>query len=351
MPGDRSPHEAAPHGAAPDEDVAPEDDAEPARPNLIDRTADRVDAIQRRIPPVAIVFAVTKKYGEDRGGQLAMLLAYKGFFSLFPLLLAFVTLLGLLLSGNPELRDDLINSTLASIPVVGTEVISDTGQIDGSVLVLVGAVLVSLWAGLGLLDMLQEALNTVWDVVQHERPPWIIRRLRDVPGAILIALCAIASGAGRWLLADGASDALRWIVAALLAVLAGAAAYLGLHLLLCARSVPMRSHLPGAIATGLGWWGLQALGGWYVTRFVRDSSDTYGVFVVVLGLLSWTYLLGMMYLYSVELAAVLHERRWPRSLSGRDLTDADLAAFGALSEREARVPGTEIDVTVPRDPQ
>lgn len=339
MPGDPSP----------DEDPL-EEESEPARPNLIDRTADRIDAIQRRLPPVAVVFAVTKKYGEDRGGQLAMLLAYKGFFSLFPLLLAFVTLLGLLLSGNPELRDDLINSTLASIPVVGTEVIEGAGQIDGSILVLVGAVLVSLWAGLGLLDMLQEALNTVWDVVQHERPPWIVRRLRDVPGAILIALCAIVSGAARWLLADGASDALRWIVAALLAVLAGSAAYLGLHFLLCARSVPLRSHVPGAIATGLGWWGLQALGGWYVTRFVRDSSDTYGVFVVVLGLLSWTYLLGMMYLYSVELAAVLHERRWPRSLSGRDLTDADLEAFGALSEREARVPGTEVDVVVPRDP-
>jgi YihY family inner membrane protein len=351
MPGERSPDESAPDENPHGEDASEHDEAEPGRPNLIDRTADRIDAIQRRLPLVAIVFAVTKKYGEDRGGQLAMLLAYKGFFSLFPLLLAFVTLLGLVLSGNPELRDDLIDSTLASVPVVGTEVIDGAGQIDGSVLVLVGAVLVSLWAGLGLLDMLQEALNTVWDVVQHERPPWIIRRLRDVPGAILVALCAVASGAARWLLADGASDALRWVVAALLAVLAGAGAYLGLHLLLCARPVPMRSHVPGAIATGLGWWGLQALGGWYVTRFVRDSSDTYGVFVVVLGLLSWTYLLGMMYLYSVELAAVLHERRWPRSLSGRDLTDADLAAFGVLSEREARVPGTEVDVTVPRDPQ
>ena len=120
--------------------------------------------------------------------------------------------------------------------------------------------------------------------------------------------------------------------------------------LLCARKVPLTAQLPGAIAAGFGWWALQALGGWFVTRFVNQSSDTYGVFVVVLGLLSWTYLLGMLYLYSVELAAVLYDRRWPRSLSGRDLTDADLAAYGSLAEREIRVAGTHLDVDVPRDP-
>ena len=58
----------------------------------------------------------------------------------------------------------------------------------------------------------------------------------------------------------------------------------------------------------------------------------------------------MLYLYSMELASVLHDRRWPRSLSGRDLTDADLAAYGALAEREIRVAGTQLDVDVPRDP-
>ena len=126
------------------------------------------------------------------------------------------------------------------------------------------------------------------------------------------------------------------MLGAALPILAGAAAYLGLHWLLCARKIPFRSQLPGAALAGLGWGGLQALGGWYATRVVNQSSDTYGAFAVVLGLLSWSYLLGVLYLYSIELAAVLHARRWPRSLSGRDLTDQDLAAFEALSQREVR---------------
>jgi YihY family inner membrane protein len=322
----------------------------PANPNLIDRVVDRLDTWQRGVAPLAVVHGVVKKYGEDRGGQLAMLLAYKGFFSLFPLLLAFVTTLGLVLRDNDELREDLIDSTLASVPVIGTEIVDGAGAVEGSVVVLVGSILVSLWAGLGLLDMLQESLNTVWDVRVVDRPPWIQRRLKDLPGAVLVAACAVLSGAGRWILAEDAHALVRAVAGVALPVLAGALGYLGLHWLLCSRKVPFVAQLPGAAAAGVGWWALQALGGWFVTRYVANSSDTYGVFVVVLGLLSWTYLLGMLYLYSISLAAVLHDRRWPRSLSGRDLTDADVAAYGALSEREVRVLGTSVEIEVPRTP-
>jgi YihY family inner membrane protein len=306
--------------------------------------------LQRRVRPLAVAHAVVKKYGDDRGGQLAMLLAYKGFFSVFPLLLAFVATLGLVLSGNDELRQDLIDSTLASVPVIGTEIADGAESLDGSIVVLVGSILVSVWAGLGLLDMLQESLNTVWDVRVVDRPPWIQRRLRDVPGALLIAACAVLSGAARWVLADDAATVVRTVAGVVLPVAAGMVAFAGLHLLLCARAVPWRAQLPGAAVVGIGWWALQTLGGWFITRYVARSSDTYGVFVVVLGLLSWSYLLGTLYLYGLELSSVLHERRWPRSLTGRDLTDADVAAYGVLAEREVRVPGTQIDIEVPRTP-
>jgi uncharacterized BrkB/YihY/UPF0761 family membrane protein len=47
--------------------------------------------------------AVAKKYGEDQGGQRAALLAYYGFFSLFPLLLVAVTVIGFVLHGHTDL--------------------------------------------------------------------------------------------------------------------------------------------------------------------------------------------------------------------------------------------------------
>ncbi|MEX0767234.1 MAG: YhjD/YihY/BrkB family envelope integrity protein, partial [Microthrixaceae bacterium] len=285
------------------------------RPNLLDRTIDRIDAQHRKIVPTAVAFGIVKKFGDDKGGQLAMLLAYKGFFSLFPLMLAFINALGLLLRNNEDLQNKLIDSVLGNVPVIGTEVATEAADLGGSVFVLVASILVSVWAGLGLLDMLQEALNTMWEVPQFDRPSWLLRRAIGLPGALIIVFCAALSGAGRWLLSGDTAVLLRWVVSAALPIFAGALGYLGLHAVLCARKIPLLNQLPGAVAAGLGWWGLLSLGGYYITRIVTQSGDTYGVFVVVLGLLSWTYLLGTLYLYSVEFAAVLYDKRWPRSLS------------------------------------
>ena len=46
----------------------------------------------------AFVVGVMKKFGEDRAGQLAALIAYYSFFSLFPLLLVLTTSLGYVLN-------------------------------------------------------------------------------------------------------------------------------------------------------------------------------------------------------------------------------------------------------------
>ena len=322
-----------------------------AQPNLIDRTADRIDAIQRAVPPLALAHGVAKKYGEDRGGQSAMMLSYRGFFSIFPLLLAFVNVVGLLLANNPELRDDLIESTLAAVPVIGDEISSSATTVRGSWWVIVGSVLVSIWAGLGLLEVLQEALNNVWGVPRFDRRPWILRRLTALPGAVLIGACLVLSGAATWIFNDTDLPGLQRGAGYLLPFLAGSLCYLGLHALLCVRKVPFTAQLPGAAFVGVSWLGLQLLGTWFVNRYVLQSSDTYGVFVVVLGLLSWAYLLGMLYLYANELSAVLHDRAWPRSLTGRNLTDADLRVNAAVVERESRIRELAIEVDVPRLPR
>src|SRR6266540_2124069 len=55
----------------------------------------KVDAFQKRHAALAFPFAVVKKFGDDQAGNLAALIAYYGFFSLFPLLLVLVTALGI----------------------------------------------------------------------------------------------------------------------------------------------------------------------------------------------------------------------------------------------------------------
>src|SRR5258708_13164110 len=79
------------------------------------------DRFQRRRPVLGFVIAVLKKYSDDQGVQLAALITYYAFFSVFPLLLVAVTVLGYVLQGDKTLQDDIVNSFVKDIPVVGQQ--------------------------------------------------------------------------------------------------------------------------------------------------------------------------------------------------------------------------------------
>jgi membrane protein len=55
-----------------------------------------------------------KKFGDDQAGNLAALIAYYGFLSLFPLMLVLVTLLGMVLRGDPTLQEAIRTSAPTS---------------------------------------------------------------------------------------------------------------------------------------------------------------------------------------------------------------------------------------------
>src|SRR5688572_27530425 len=92
------------------------------REGAAQRMLRRVDDIQRAHPVLAFPFAVVKKFGDDRASQLAALIAYYGFLSLFPLLLVFATAAASVLEGDRDLRRRLIDSVLEQFPVVGSEI-------------------------------------------------------------------------------------------------------------------------------------------------------------------------------------------------------------------------------------
>ena len=65
---------------------------------------DRLDGFQRRRRWAALPIAVLYKFLDDQGRYLAVLVAYYGLVSLFPLLLLLSSLLGFALQGNPRLQ-------------------------------------------------------------------------------------------------------------------------------------------------------------------------------------------------------------------------------------------------------
>ena len=84
------------------------------------RFVSSLDAYQRRHRRIGFPIAVIYKFGDDQGPYLTALITYYGFLSLFPLLLLLTTVLGFVLQDNPDLQAQLVDSTLAELPIVGS---------------------------------------------------------------------------------------------------------------------------------------------------------------------------------------------------------------------------------------
>ena len=106
--------------------------------------------------------AAMKKYGEDQGADLAGLIAFRAFFSLFPLLLLLTTVLGYVLAGNPDLRQEAVDSVLTQFPVIGEQI--EVRSLHGNGVALGVGIGGSLWAGFGVVLSTERALDSVWAV-------------------------------------------------------------------------------------------------------------------------------------------------------------------------------------------
>lgn len=312
-----------------------------------DRALDAVDRWQRRHEPAAFVVGVVKKFGDDRAGQLAALVAYYGFFSLFPLLLVLVTILGSLVHADPDLQRRILDSTLAQFPVLGADIRENVGDVRGSGVALTVGVVAAVWAGLGAMQAAQTAMNELWDVPLRRRPNFLVSRLRSLVMLVVLGGAALATtvvaGAGATL--DDLGPVARLGALALSAVL-DVGIFLLAFKVLTDRPLGWRQLLPGAVVAGVAWVLLQGVGGYYVTRTVRGAGDTYGIFAVVIGLLSWLYLQAQVAILAAEVNVVRDRRLWPRSLTGRHLTGADAVALRDSALVQERRDEQEITVAL-----
>jgi YihY family inner membrane protein len=309
-----------------------------------------VDDFQQRHRWLGFPFAVVKKFGDDQAGRHAALLAYYGFFSLFPLLLVAVTVIGFILQGRSDLADRIVDSAAAQFPIIGTSIRStvEGSRLRGSGLVLVVGAAFALWGGLGVADAAQAAMNGIWNVPRRRYPNFLLRRLRGLAwlvvlgGGLLVA--SLAAG-----FAHAAGSAWSGVAGVAASAVVNTALFLVGFRVLTVRNVPLRSLLPGAVLAALAWALLQWLGGWYVGRQLTKATNTYGTFALVIGLLSWLYLAATVTLYAAELNAVRAGGLWPRSLAPPPLGPADEQVLEDLAKQEERRPGQRVEVSFGTD--
>ncbi len=289
--------------------------------------------------------AVVRKFSNDQAGNLAALIAYYAFFSLFPLLLVFTTILGFVLQGNPGAQHSIENSVLGQFPVIGKQI--KVHALSGHVLALVIGLLTALWGGLGVTQAAQNAFDRVWAVPFKDRPDFLRARLRGlgllaVLGVLFILATAV-SGA-----VTGLGGPLLKVTGIVLSLAVNFGLYFAAFRFMTAATIGTRCLVVGAAVAAVFWEILELAGGYYINHVYRHASDTYAQFALVIALLVWLHLGAQLTLYAAEINTVVTRRLWPRSLFGPPAAPADKETLAALAKVEERHDEEQINVQFER---
>jgi YihY family inner membrane protein len=309
---------------------------------LIDRLHD-LDRRQQQSPRIGFLAAVIKKWGDDQAGQLAALVAYYGFVSLFPLLLVLVTVLGFVLQGDPSEQHRIVNGALGQFPIIRDQLKLES--LTGSSVGLVIGVVGSLLAGMGITGATQNAFNRIWSVPFKHRPNFLHSRLRGLGMLAILGTLSIVSTTAAGFVGSSSHAALDVAAGILVAFIFNVALFMTAFKLLTAVDVTWRQLLPGVIVAAIFWQLLQHLGGFYVDHELKRTGPLYGIFALVLGLLAWLYLGAQLTIFAAEINVVHVRRLWPRSFFSDPLLEADMRALTSSAEVEERVHEENVEVS------
>jgi membrane protein len=270
---------------------------------------DRVVAARDRSVVVDVGVEVVDGWQRHLTGRNAAVLTYYGFLSVFPLFLVATTALGLVLEDNPDLQDDILDTAISQLPVIGTTIVDNAGRLDGNVWALVVGLLVALWAATRAFVGVQTAFDDAWEVHADRRDNFAVKRLKALGGIAIIGGAQIGATALSTIASLGDVRLLGRLVLLVGTIALNAVVLAAMYRFLSARAVTWSMVWPGAVLGGIGFTGLQVAGATIVDRYLRGAEDISGVFGTVFALLGWMSLHATVSVVGIELDAALDRRR------------------------------------------
>ena len=262
-----------------------------------------LDRLRTRFGWFDTTLAVHERVGAVGGGPLSSSIALAGFLSLFPLLLVAIALLGFISAGDTDFAAEVVDQMgltgSAEDQVLDALRHAEESRRAASLVGILGL----LWAGLGVVGTLEQALNATWQV--KGRPGWKAKLL-DVAwlaGAGLVFFGSLALGAGA-----GALPGPAVVPTVALGLAVDVVLFLWMFRALANVTVGWREHLPGAVAGGIGLEALKLVGTVYVPRAVASSSALYGSLGVVFAILAWLAIGSRLVVYASAFNVIRHEQ-------------------------------------------
>jgi membrane protein len=283
------------------------------------------------IPPrgwFAILRRVKAEVKEDNVTLLAAGVAFYAMLAIFPAIIAVVTVYGMVADPNqvesqvsefakglPSGADALLTEQLGNVVDAGRQALS---------IGLAISLLAVLWSASSGVQGLVKGLNLVYDE-QETRGFLKLRGLSLLLtlGAILVTVVALAliavfpgvvDGLGLGQAGELAASIARWVVLALLVLVALAVVY---------RFAPDRANprwrwVSWGAVVALVLWLLGSVGfSWYVDNFGK-YNQTYGALAAVIILLLWLFLSSFAVLFGAELDAEIERQTARDTTTGPD---------------------------------
>lgn len=258
-----------------------------------------------------------ERYSANRGNLLAGGVAFNAFFSIFPAVALAFTIFGVLLQGHPDWLDAIrqtVNNQLPGFvkdPTTGKGIIPVSVPQSGTLAGIAGVgAVVMIWAGLGWLTALRNAIREIFGVTGSPGN-FALAKVRDLGVLVVLGLgilvsAALTAGANTiaqtvvgWLHLSGQG----WIVSggSLVGFLLDAS--LVALMLRVLSGVPLRRHglLTAAALGGAGLTGLKIFGARLLAGTL--NNPLFASFAVVVGLLVWLNLMSRVILLSAAWAA------------------------------------------------
>jgi len=270
---------------------------------------------------VGVLKRTGKEFSADNLTDWAAALTYYGVLSIFPALIALVSILGLVgTSATQPLLDNL--ATVAPGPA--KEIL--TGAIEGlqrsrgaaGLLFFVG-IGAAIWSASGYIGAFMRASNAIYEV-EEGRPFWVKRPVQLAVTIVMIALLALSAvavvitgglatqvgnvvGAGKT--AVTVWDIAKWPVLLLVVALMFSILYWAAPNV---RQPGFRWLTPGGIVAVLVWIVASLAFAFYVANF-SSYNKTYGTLGGVVAFLVWLWISNLAVLFGAELNAELERGR------------------------------------------
>jgi membrane protein len=286
-----------------------------------------------------------KEFSADNGTDLAAALTYYAVLSLFPAIIALISILGLVVDPATITRviTDVVSSLgpKSAVDTFKTPIEQISSNRSGALVGLIVGVALALWTASGYVGAFMRASNQIYER-EEGRPFYILRPLQLLVTLVLVLMAAlvvlslivtgpVASAIGS---AVGLGDTAvtvwniaKWPVMLLVVMVMLAVLYWPAP---NARSPAFRWVSPGAVFAVVVWVIASAAFAFYVGNF-GSYNKTYGTLGGVISFLVWMWITNCAVLLGAEINAETERAR----------------------ELEVGVPGAQDDIKAPyrRDPE